>query len=199
MLANIKPIQPVELAETHAVLSPTLGLDEWSELLHSCVRMARACQWWIGDLVIAGEHRWGEVIYQYLSDLTEADYETIRGCVWVAERIPPAERCAELSWTHHRVVAAIDDPALRTQLLEQAREHCWTTRELAAAVRALRAQPLPATDAEPPSLASLDEDWQWEADEQAAIALIRARLGCSERAAIRWALLRARDLLEAEA
>jgi len=76
--------------------------------------------WCVGDLILMGEEHFGEDwTLQAIGDhLFSMSPETQKQCQWVAQRFPHAERLNDLTWSHHLIVAGIEDVAKRTLLLE---------------------------------------------------------------------------------
>ena len=93
-------------------------------------------RWRVGDWLVHGEEVCGgESVYQYFEPLKEAfGYDALRQYRSVAERCDPGHRVPELSWSHHRAVASLDEKAMRAALLT-AKEEGLTKREVAAMVR----------------------------------------------------------------
>jgi len=110
-------------------ITRVMTLDEWAEALEVVTGLSSASPWWIGDMLSAADHQYGESYAQAIPEgLSSA---TIRAYQWVAERVPPANRHPGLSWSHHRAVSALPT-AEQTSLLDQAEAEGWTVRELQA-------------------------------------------------------------------
>jgi hypothetical protein len=52
----------------------------------------------------------------------QINLQTLRQYEWVAKSVKSVYRQSHLSWTHHQLVASIDDPAKQRQWLERAAE-----------------------------------------------------------------------------
>lgn len=118
-------------------LPQTLSLTQWQEVGETLGRMERAVQWWIGDWVRFGAHRYGERHAHHI-EATGLTYQGINGCQWVASTFELVRRRTNLSWSHHQEVAALEDPSEQDRLLDQAETKGWTRSQLRASVRALR-------------------------------------------------------------
>lgn len=79
-----------------------------------------AVQWWVGDWLRLGEELFGEEHAQALDMEAGWDQRSLDQMRWVAERVAPAARRADLSWAHHREVAAVDDSARQREWLARA-------------------------------------------------------------------------------
>ena len=76
--------------------------------------------WCVGDLILEGTAAFGEdwmlqATMDHMSSMSEA---TQIQCQWVAQRFGFLKRFEHLSWSHHLVVAGMDDDTERTLLLE---------------------------------------------------------------------------------
>jgi hypothetical protein len=100
--------------------------EDWEAVGEILKGMALASPWLLGDWLVFGEGRYSDIYAQALDDL---DAQTIKGYVWVAEKVPPANRKATLSWSHHRAVAGL--PAdQQSQWLQKAGDNSWSVSEL---------------------------------------------------------------------
>lgn len=118
-----------QLARTNNVSLTSVGLtvvgdlhfDEWMDLMQTLTRMETAFQFAIGDALIWGEARYGER-YSQAMEATGLTYQALANMVWVARKVPIQNRLDGLSWTHHRVVASVDQsdqPPLLSMALAQ--------------------------------------------------------------------------------
>ena len=102
-------------------------LAEWNGPLHFALWCQRAGPWWIGDLLNAGEDRFGETFSQMCEGAVSA--EMLNRYVSIARRVPLENRRPGLSWSAHAVVARLPHDVQRNLLL-QAERLGWTTDEL---------------------------------------------------------------------
>lgn len=85
---------------------PTLSYERFEEIciflgsVHTEVRFA------IGDAILLGEKLFGERAYQAFEYLNVSE-EGMREFARVAQRVPRSLRRKDLSWSHHRAVAAL--------------------------------------------------------------------------------------------
>ena len=135
---QLKPTSlPGDLSVTGMVLSEDVSFEEWSELGQQLQNMERSIMWWIGDWLAFGERKFGEEAAQAVQQKTGYSQEAIRTAVWVSERIPSVSRETDLSWSHHKAVAALE-PEQQTQLLEVAKTEGLSTRDLKTRVLQLK-------------------------------------------------------------
>jgi hypothetical protein len=87
-------------------------------------------QWAIGDYILDCEKLFGQEAYQVIESLRISE-ESRKQYVRVAQLVPPERRRVELTWSHHRSVAALP-PAEADRLLSSASSQNWTKRELEA-------------------------------------------------------------------
>ena len=102
-------------------------LADWSGPLQFALWCQRASPWWIGDLLNAGDRRFGEAFSQVCDGQISGDqlqrYES------VARRVPARNRRPSLSWSAHAVVARLTAEQ-QNEMLAQAENHGWTSEEL---------------------------------------------------------------------
>ena len=109
-------------------------LDQWAGPLRFALWCQRASPWWIGDLLNAGDARFGEAFSQVCEGPVSADmlqrYES------VARRVPPENRHPDLSWSAHAAVARLPHDQQR-RMLSLAETNGWTSEQLRVKVRDL--------------------------------------------------------------
>lgn len=109
-------------------------LDDWTGPLQFALWCQRAGPWWIGDLLNAGEDRFGETFSQMCEDVIST--EQLSRYASVARRVPIANRRAALSWSAHAVAARLPHDQQR-KMLREAERHNWTSEELRKEVQKL--------------------------------------------------------------
>jgi hypothetical protein len=102
-------------------------IAEWNGPLQFALWCQRAGPWWIGDLLNAGEDRFGEAFSQSCEGVVSA--EMLNRYASVARRVPIENRVASLSWSAHASVARLPVD-LQKRLLLEAERHGWTSDEL---------------------------------------------------------------------
>jgi len=107
-------------------------IENWAQPLMYALWCQRASPWWIGDLLNAGDARFGEEFSQVCEGNVSADmlqrYES------VARRVPRENRRANLSWSAHAAVARLPHRQQR-DLLRLAEDNGWTSEQLRVKVR----------------------------------------------------------------
>ena len=98
----------VRFNETCLEIPDGLEYADWEELGAKLQRANRSLSWWVGDWVRFGERRYGEKYSQAVQE-TGKEYETVRAMAWVADRFEMLRRRSNLSFGHHREVAAPPD------------------------------------------------------------------------------------------
>jgi len=94
---------------------PHLPFEDFEHICWVLGRFHEAVRFAIGDAIIQGEALYGEVAYQAFEALHLSE-EGQREYVRVADRVPQARRRKDLSWSHHRAVAALEPPAQKEWL-----------------------------------------------------------------------------------
>jgi hypothetical protein len=125
-------VGPFHFTSVGVRISGRPELAEWNGPLHFALWCQRAGPWWIGDLLNAGEDRFGEAFSQTCEGLVSA--EMLNRYASVARRVPIENRVAALSWTSHAAVARLPHH-LQKRLLLEAERHGWSSDELRAKAR----------------------------------------------------------------
>jgi hypothetical protein len=128
-------IGPFQFTSVGVRFSGKPELPEWKGPLQFALWCQRAGPWWIGDLLNAGEDRFGESFSQSCEGAVSA--EMLNRYASVARRVPIENRVASLSWTAHSMVARLPVDVQKRLLLEAERQG-WTSDELRAKARALK-------------------------------------------------------------
>ena len=105
-----------------------LSFDEWQNLGATLQQIDASLPWWIGDWLNYGEWAWGEA-YAQAVEITGMSVDRLNNYKWIANKIDVAQRRDDLSWSHHRAVAAFD-PELQADWLERAFTNGWSVNEL---------------------------------------------------------------------
>ena len=108
-------------------------LNDWKGPLQFALWCQRAGPWWIGDLLNAGEDRFGDSFSQMCEGMVSA--EMLNRYASVARRVPIQNRIATLSWSAHAAVARLPLDQQK-RLLQEADRHGWTSDELRTKARA---------------------------------------------------------------
>ena len=102
-------------------------LEDWQGPLQYALWCQRAGPWWIGDLLNAGDDRFGESFSQMCEGTLST--EMLSRYASVARRVPIENRRASLSWSAHAAVARLPH-ARQNRMLLDAERHGWTSDEL---------------------------------------------------------------------
>lgn len=85
-----------------------MAVDEWVAAGRRFGAIARCSQWWIGDWIRYGNSQWGEK-YSEAARITEYDIGSLRNMAWVASQFNLSLRNDRLSWSHHALLAPLED------------------------------------------------------------------------------------------
>jgi len=110
------------------VKAARMPFDEWTALGMWLKLTVTALQWWVGDWLTFGEREYGEAHAQAL-DAIGWDPATVLQYAWVCRQVAPDERRDDLTFFHHREVAALD-PAGQRAWLARAAEGGWSVERL---------------------------------------------------------------------
>jgi len=110
-----------------------ITFEELADIGKKIKVMEGAVQFWIGDWINAN---WGKYEHGKYDEAEELGYEkdVVRDCDYVSNNVKSAVRTADLSWTHHKVVAPLPEKEQK-EWLDKAVENDWSTRELSSAIR----------------------------------------------------------------
>ncbi|MBM4000430.1 MAG: hypothetical protein FJ297_12990 [Planctomycetes bacterium] len=124
---------PFRFLATHIEIQGRPNVEAWLEPLAFALWCQRASPWWIGDLLNAGDERFGEAFSQACEGLISG--EQLQRYESIARRVPQANRRAALSWSAHAAVARLSGD-LQREVLELAERHGWDSVELRRRARA---------------------------------------------------------------
>jgi hypothetical protein len=85
-----------------------MGQAEWLATGRRLGAIGRCSQWWIGDWIRYGTSRWGEK-YADAARVTGYDVASLRNMAWVASQFDLSLRSDKLTWSHHVLLAPLED------------------------------------------------------------------------------------------
>lgn len=109
-------------------LDSSITFDEWRALGKNIKMADRAVQWWIGDWLNFGEAKYGEM-YAQAMDEHDLAYQTLQDYKYVASKVQLSVRTDNLTFMHHKMVAALPPPQ-QTEWLDKAEDEGWSAKEL---------------------------------------------------------------------
>lgn len=110
-----------QVTDTGLVVKGKPSLEVWSDMFEFLRICDRAIQFALGDALNRTEADFGEEASQ-LVDATDWSEETVKNYRWVSAKVPPPVRRADLSFSHHQVVAHLETTELQKQWLAKAAE-----------------------------------------------------------------------------
>ena len=113
-----------------------LGQAEWLSAGRRLGAIGRCSQWWIGDWIRFGTTRWGEK-YTEAARVTGYDVASLRNMAWVAAQFDLSLRSDKLSWSHHVLLAPLEEDEQR-RWIAQAVEQRLSVADLRLELRARR-------------------------------------------------------------
>ncbi len=136
-------IEPKWLQERALELPTGLSYEQWAAIGNTLRAMERNALWWLGDWWNYGEREYGAMASQEakeaVEDATGYDWQTVNDAGWVNRRFEFSRRCENLSWSHHREVAALE-PQEADHWLYRAEGEGWSQKELRRRLAALAAR-----------------------------------------------------------
>lgn len=104
-LAVRPPMMDRALWERSAlIVKGDMTFEEWNAIGAWLEAVQTGVQWWVGDWMNYGEGQFGEKYAQAI-DATGWSISTLEVYAWVCKKIAPAQRRADLSFSHHKEVA----------------------------------------------------------------------------------------------
>lgn len=135
-----------------------LDYDGYQRLLDHLLTLHTSSGWWLGDLLIQFEGAYGSKYAAALPDRREnpARYQACASAKWVCGKFEFYRRRQNLTFSHHRELAGIDDVKEQDLWLERASEGGWSVKQLR---RELKGAQRPDPDIEAPELLDTTESF----------------------------------------
>lgn len=121
-----------ELEKTSLKFKRNITQAEWMKVFKSLKMIEGCVQFWIGDALAYRQQRWG--MYDDVAEETGMDQNTVRQYKQVSEAVKSDTRVSDLSWTHHREVAALP-PERQEYFLKKAVDEKLSVRDLREEIR----------------------------------------------------------------
>jgi hypothetical protein len=106
--------------------------------------ISRGSPWWIGDWLLFGSARWGEM-YVAAARVTGYDPKSLRNMRYVASRFDLSLRKDKLTWSHHALLAGLE-VSERRRWLERALADGLSVEDLRTELRAARQPSIAASE-----------------------------------------------------
>lgn len=132
-----------EFTPTSLILPKDLTYNQWERIGRQLQLAGLAIQWWIGDWLVYGEHRWREKYAQAIQVTGKAE-QTLMNYRFVAKAISPSRRRETVDFSTHAEVASLDEEDQERILSKAAKENTSrraVRREAEAVRRANRPKP----------------------------------------------------------
>jgi hypothetical protein len=144
---GLMEIPGCEFTPTSLTLPKDLSFDQWERIGRQLQLADMAIQWWIGDWLVYGQHKWREKYAQAVQRTGKAE-QTLMNYAFVAKAISPSRRREQVDFSTHAEVASLEEEDQERILAKAANE--GTTRKAVRreAEKVRRAKlPKPANDA----------------------------------------------------
>lgn len=130
-----------EFRDHSLFISTGTSWDEFTESIWSAAQNIHSnSNFWLGDSLNWATDNFPE----QWSQLVDADIvEQARTAMWVCRKIPPERRRPKLRWSHHRVIAGVNDVAEQDRWFDLTEKNAWTVRDLNEAVKARKEETSP--------------------------------------------------------
>lgn len=175
MTTGLETVKAAGLSLGEKVRASAVGLRfdngiafiEWAKIGSAIGRVAESSIWWIGDWCNYGFWEYGKKYEEALA-VTGLSYQALDDIAWVCKKVDLSRRRDNLSFTHHREVAALE-PAEQDAWLDRAVSEGWARWELREALKATkelpaRSQLIRLSLSLPPAEADRVERWKAAAE-----------------------------------
>lgn len=132
LLAELEQAGAISVVGLH-LARPDLPFEQYEALCLLLGKMHEAVRFAIGDAIIMGEALYREESYQAVESMGLSENARLE-YVRVAQKVPRSIRREDLSWSHHRAVAA-QPPKEQKKWLREASEKNLSHHELREALR----------------------------------------------------------------
>jgi hypothetical protein len=137
MSTNKLTVGKFTFAVTGMSVTGTPSYEEWDSTGVWLRTVRESIHWWVSDWINYGERMFGEQAAQGMSDERQQQAanatgwkpETIQQYARVGRQVPPENRDAGLTFSHHREVADLPVQE-QTAWLKKAKDEDWTTDRL---------------------------------------------------------------------
>lgn len=144
--SGLLDIPGCEFTPVSLTLPKDLSFDHWERIGRQLQLMDMAIQWWIGDWLVYGQHKWREKYAQAVEATGKAE-QTLMNYAYVAKAISPSRRREKVDFSTHAEVAGLDEDDQEKILSKAAKEHSTRRQVRREADRARRAK-MPKREAE---------------------------------------------------
>lgn len=141
--AALLDIPGCEFTPVSLKLPPDLSYNHWERIGRQLQLANLAIQWWIGDWLVYGEHKYREKYAQAVQQFGKAE-QTLMNYRFVAAAIPISRRREQVDFSTHAEVASLDEEDQERILAKAAKEGSTrraVRREAEKIRRAKRPQP----------------------------------------------------------
>lgn len=128
-----------EFTPVSLILPSRLAFDQWERIGRQLQLANLAIQWWIGDWLLYGEHRWREKYAQAVQQFGKAE-QTLMNYQFVAKAISPSRRRETVDFSTHAEVAGLDEEDQERILSKAAKEGSTRKQVRREAEKARRAK-----------------------------------------------------------
>jgi hypothetical protein len=144
---------PLQLTDLGLTFSEDLSFEQWADVGRKIGQVARTSLFWVGDWLNYGQDRWNggnrfekmpddqRQRYEDAMKMTGLELATLQKASYVARQIPLSDRCADLTFSHHRLIARVKDDSKRREWLKKTEDAQLSTRRLRASLNADRVVP----------------------------------------------------------
>lgn len=120
LLSELEQAGAISVIGLH-LAEPDLPYPKFEALCGLLGKMNQAVKFAIGDAIVLGEQLYGERAYQAFESLCLSE-QGMQEYVRVSKAVARSRRRKDLSWSHHRAVAALEPPEQKVWLKKASEE-----------------------------------------------------------------------------
>lgn len=141
LIASPTEEQPAVFAVSQLACHPTMKMTEWLKLGVLLLAVGRNINWWVGDWLLFGEHRYGDQYAQGVS-LLQLDENTLRQWAWTCKVFPPEKRRWDVPFSQYHNMARVAQiaPQQADAFMDVVQEKGLTVSETRSMVNGWKAQ-----------------------------------------------------------
>lgn len=129
---NVVWVGKFGLSQTGMFIDGEVSEGEWLDFYVAIQRLKDSAQWILGDWLAMGAYNWHKT-YEWMAQVTGLKPETVESYASVCRNVPQLIRINSLSFSHHRLIAAMPEEA-QIMWLNRAVEGRWSLSQMSDAI-----------------------------------------------------------------
>lgn len=139
MANDLAIIEGAKITSVSLAVPKKSSFEDWLSIGRKLKRCETGVMWWVGDWWRFGEHKYGERLKALEDDDSLPALQTCMNAGSISAAFETSRRREVLSWSHHAELAALPERQ-QENLLDEAEESGWSTRDMRRAARRKKAE-----------------------------------------------------------